>query len=727
MTVKADSGKFQLTPSTGGLVTGLSSLRAIYDTLWIGWHGYTGSYEHASEDELLQLTAENGMIALTLSQDEVQGYYNDFSNGAVWPLYHYQVDKMPLTITGWAEYQNINEKFCDAIVEAYQEGDFIWVQDYHLQLLPAMIRKRIPSAKIGFFLHIPFPSSEIFRVFPWRKQIIEGLLGADIIGFHTHSYVRHFQSSLLRILGIDSYADSITHEGRSIKLGAFPLGVDVNKIETESHESKSELAEALNRIRSEKTEQTILLSIDRLDYTKGLPRRILAFEQLLEDNPDLVGRVTFVQIASPSRDQVTAYENYKALVEGLVGRVNGRFGLPGHQPIHYVSRNFSQREILSLYPIADVMVVTPLRDGMNLVAKEFVAARSDCEGVLILSEFAGAAEELGEAVLVNPYDISDSAQGMLTAIQMTKAEKKTRMTALRDRVLRFDSSEWAKRYIEFLQKEALGNLPANYLRPQELSQKSQAGTKKVLFLDYDGTLFPIVRIPSLAVPDQKLHGLLAQLSTHTNFEVHIVSGRPQKSLDEWFGQLPISLHAEHGATSRSSTSDEWFPAIHYNETKDWKLFVRSVLNDYTKNTPGSFIEEKVHSLAWHYRMADPELGQKMSNELRLHGRETFAPLGLELLPGKLVLEVRQAGVNKGTVVRRAIQNLPASSQVIVIGDDVTDEDMFEAAPKDALTIAVGNQASNSKFRLKDSGEVRQFLTLLLKAENTQTPAIDKCS
>lgn len=724
VTVKEEADGFSLTQSTGGLVTGLSSLLDNWDTTWIGWHGQEEFLDKGAEKQLYKMLRKRGMQSVPISKHEVKGYYNDFSNGALWPLYHYQMEKMPLSLSGWDQYRSVNEKFCDAIVKLYKKGDFIWVQDYHLQLLPSLLRACLPDARIGFFLHIPFPSSEIFRIFPWRTQILEGLLGADIIGFHTHSYARHFQSALLRILGIDSYADSFSVDGRHVRVGAFPLGVNTKEPRLTVPPTQCELASSLIRMRHDSNLKTIMLSVDRMDYTKGIPRRLLAFEQLLDVYPDLRGSVTLVQIAAPSRDDVSAYEVYKSTVEGLVGRINGRFGLPGYQPIHYVSRSFAQNEIAALYPLIDVMIVTPLRDGMNLVAKEFISARVDLDGVLVLSELAGAAEELGEAVQVNPYDISGTAQGIFTAITMPIEERKARMSALRDRIVSFDASEWARRFISFLQDGVVEPDLCAYLKPDKIYEQIPKDSKKTIFLDYDGTLFPIVKIPKLAAPDIPLYALIERLSKMENFEIHIVSGRPHEDLNEWFGKLPIFLHAEHGAMSRDRNSDKWTSAVNHSESKNSRLFVKGVLEKFNKNTPGSFIEEKAHSVAWHYRMSDPVHGERMANELRLHARETFAPLGLELLAGKKMVEIRHIGINKGTIVRRVLESKSDETTVIAIGDDVTDEDMFHAVPESAITIAVGSSASTAKNRLRDPSDVRLLLELLSIAADSQEGSED---
>ncbi|RYZ87240.1 MAG: trehalose-6-phosphate synthase, partial [Proteobacteria bacterium] len=419
VTIKFNGDEFELVKSQGGLATGLASLMSEDNTLWVGWHGSERSLNQPEDLKLIQTLRDQKFEVLDLSRDEFELFYNSVSNAILWPVYHSLVDKLQLKLEGWDVYELVNRRFADRIISLYNEGDFVWIHDYHLQLVPHMIRAQIPDAKIGFFLHIPFPSPDIFRVLPWRDEVLTGLLGADIIGFHTYSYCHHFQSTLLHILGVESYADTIQYSGRVIKFGAFPLGVDPERIqtlsETLSNGKLNEISGAIQQLKGDHPSNinakpvSIVLSVDRMDYTKGIPRRMLAFERLLEKNPDLCGSIILIQIAAPSRDKVTAYEQYRDSVEGHVGRINGRFGTIGYHPIHYVGKSFTQEELFQIYKRVDVMLVTPLRDGMNLVAKEFIATRRDNDGVLVLSEFAGAAEELGEAVLVNPYDLDNTA------------------------------------------------------------------------------------------------------------------------------------------------------------------------------------------------------------------------------------------------------------------------------------------------------------------------------
>ncbi len=712
VSIRKNDDEFIVQQSPGGLATGLSSLIEEDDVIWVGWHGYQEALDPQTHAALIQRLEAMKLCPIDLDPNEVTAYYNEVSNGTFWPLYHYQIERMALELRGWETYRIVNMRFAERIAALYQAGDCIWVHDYHLQLLPGLLRDLLPDARIGFFLHIPFPSSEIFRILPWRQEILDCLLGADLIGFHIHSYARHFASSLLRVLGVEAYGDKILYKGRNIRIGAFPLGVNTQSIVDKSDVSDCDIALAIRGMREGGKIEHIMLAIDRLDYTKGLPQRLLAVERLLDEKPSLRGKIVYVQIAAPSRDEVPAYKKYRRKVDELIGRINGKYGMPDYQPIHYISRGFSQEEVLALYRYVDVMLVTPLRDGMNLVAKEFIAARSDDDGVLVLSEFAGAAAELGEAVLVNPYDIDGMASGFVQAIEMSLEERSSRMKALRSRIALFDAAGWAKRFVDRIgSSSAEGTRVQGFTRPSNLFE--MLPTQKILlFLDYDGTLFPIVRIPSLARPDLPLLTLLRRLGENPRVEVHIVSSRSRESLDKWFTGMNIHLHSEHGAMSRGPQSGEWVEQVSVSQSAGWKPHVRSVLKDFAKNTPGSFIEEKEVSLAWHYRMADPEQGQRMASELRLHGRETFAPMGLEVIQDKYVLEVRQSGINKGIVVRRIREQQAEPVFSVAIGDDSTDEDMFVEAGENGLTIVVGDHATKAAYRVRDSSEVRIFLELL---------------
>jgi trehalose 6-phosphate synthase/phosphatase len=383
-----------------------------------------------------------------LTGAEVSRYYDGFSNAVLWPLFHYLLDRIPPHSHDWGVYRAVNEKFADAVARVWRPGDLIWVHDYQLTLVPRMLRARLPGAAIGFFLHIPFPASEVLRILPWREQVLEGMLGADLLGFHTFTYRSHFESSVLRILGVPTQGDHIFVGGHETRLGVFPIGVDTPALSALADDPR--VAREVTAIRADARGERILLGIDRLDYTKGIPRRLLAYERLLEREPRWRGKVRLVQIGVPSRDKVPSYQQFRKEVNELVGRINGAFSTVDWVPIHYVHRSLGESQIVALYRAADVMLVTPLRDGMNLVAKEFVTCRSDEDGVLVLSEFAGAAAEMGEALQVNPYDIQTMAHVFGEGLTMPEDERRLRMRALRQRTAARDVHQWARSFIEAL-------------------------------------------------------------------------------------------------------------------------------------------------------------------------------------------------------------------------------------------------------------------------------------
>ena len=382
VTVSPTESGVEVQKSTGGLATGLLRPHEQSGGVWIGWTGSTE--EDLSEQqrkELGQKLSEMRLVAVPLTGAQVARYYEGYSNGVLWPLFHYLLDQIPLQVRDWDAYLEVNEQFADAVAQHYQPGDLIWVHDYQLLLLPQLLRRRLPNARIGFFLHIPFPSEELFRTLPERDRVLRGLLGADLVGFHTPSYLRHFAASLTQILGLTVDIDRVQLADRDVRLGVFPMGIDAESFRKMA-EAPGVEAEALAL--KDDGNLKLLVGVDRLDYTKGIPRRLLAYERMLETHPDLRERVRLVQVAVPSRTNVEAYQEFRALVDGLVGRINGAFGTPRWVPVHYVYRGLSEPELVALYRAADVMLVTPLRDGMNLVAKEFVASRIDGDGVLIL-------------------------------------------------------------------------------------------------------------------------------------------------------------------------------------------------------------------------------------------------------------------------------------------------------------------------------------------------------
>ena len=444
-------GGVSVAPSVGGLATGLRQPHRERNGVWIGWPGATDKLRKRDLRALEQKLAEHGTVPVYLSAREVSEYYEGFANGVLWPLFHYLIGEVPLRVPGWDAYVAVNERFADAVAAQYRPGDVIWVHDYQLMLVPEALRRRLPDARIGFFLHIPFPSSDVFATLPQRERILRGLLGADLIGFHTARDSAHFALSLGRILGQQVDGDSVACDGRSARLGVFPMGVDAEDFARRGRDERVE--EQVGRVRGDGS-CALLVGVDRLDYTKGIPRRLLAFEDLLKRHPEMQGCVRLTQVVVPSRSNVDAYRRLRKDVNGLVGSINGNFGTADWVPIHYMYRSLPEHELLALYRAADLMVVTPLRDGMNLVAKEFVATREDEGGMLLLSEFAGAAAELRDAVLVNPYDVEGTAAAMHRALSMPDAERRRRMRAMRRLVHENDVHRWAASFLDALGADA---------------------------------------------------------------------------------------------------------------------------------------------------------------------------------------------------------------------------------------------------------------------------------
>ena len=448
MTVRQDAhGAISIEQSSGGLATGMRGPHERSGGWWIGWPGELTGIDASRSEEIKRQFADHRVIPVALTPNDIKVFFEEVSNGGLWPICHDRLDRLPLNIGGWDVYEDVNARFADAVVKAYRPGDTIWVHDYQLMRVPALLRARLPQARIGFFLHVPFPNPEIFLTLPVRGWLMEGLLGADLIGFHTRRYRGHFTAVLRRLFGLEMDADAhVRQNGRAIQLGVFPMSVDAQHFA-----QRAASREVTGRVLDLKSgHQRLLVGIDRLDYSKGIARRLAAFDRFLIDHPEWRERVRLIQVAVPSRGGVDAYRKFRNEVEAAVGRINGRFGTPSWTPIQYLHRSVSESVLLALYRAADAMLVTPVRDGMNLVAKEFCAARTDGDGVLILSEFAGAADELGDSLLVNPYDVRGVADAIHRALTMEGSERRRRMSRLRERVFGHDVHVWAGEFLEAL-------------------------------------------------------------------------------------------------------------------------------------------------------------------------------------------------------------------------------------------------------------------------------------
>lgn len=718
VTARIENHDLVVEPSSGGLATGLVGPHERCDGLWIGWPGDLRRLSNQQAHTLKARLGELRAVAVPLSRREVKSFYEDAANGILWPIFHDLLHQLPSELRGWDTFRSVNEKFARAAAAHRQPGDLIWIHDYQLALAPGMLRHLAPDARIGYFLHIPFPPEELLSALPWREEVLKGMLGADLVGFHTYAYLRHFCDALRRDLSLEPEIDGVLYEGRRVRFGVFPMGVDAQAWAARG-DSAAVLAEAAS-IRGDTSTMRTIVGIDRLDYTKGLIPRLLAFERLLEGTPELRGRVRMIQVTVPSREKVEAYAGLRRRIDEVVGRINSRFATPTSAPIHRMHTSLSTQQIAALYRAADVMLVTPLRDGMNLVAKEFIATRTDGDGVLVLSQFAGAASELAQAITVNPHDIDEVAEAVKTALAMPLEERRARMSSMRRRVAEYDVHHWAESFLRELQRnpdpapaKVSGDASPNLRRFLSSVRERQNIS---LILDYDGTLVPFAPTPEAAPPDTDLLELLRRLGERAGTRVHLVSGRPRETLDEWFGSLPVGLHAEHGFASRRQTDDHW---IEYPvPAPDWKERIRPVLEHFVNTTPGSFIEEKRVSLAWHYRAAaqqarEPGFVESRARELRLLLESTLSSLPVEVLPGKMVVEVRSRGVSKANVVALILADHEPAGVILAMGDDRTDEDLFASLPAGSLTVHVGEGASRALYRVADPTSARQLLASLL--------------
>ncbi len=538
-------------------------------------------------------------------------------------------------------------------------------------------------------------------------------MGADLIGFHTYDDVRHFMSAAMRIAHTLSNANEIVLDERSVVVDAFPMGIDYEKYKSNVLNSKTKRNE--HKLHQLMGEKKLMIAIDRLDYSKGIPQRLQAFELFLRTYPEFREQVIFLQLVVPSRDTVKHYASLKEEINRLVADINAKYGTLGWQPIHYFYRSFPIEMLSALYASADIALVTPLRDGMNLVCKEYIASRLDKTGVLILSEMAGASKELYEALLINPTNKKAVADAIYQALTMPEEEQIRRMEALQQTVETFNIHHWVNNFMEKLKEvkhkqEQLSTRNITSQFEDTLKQKYEQAAQRLIFLDYDGTLMPFHGDPLKARPDEELISLLKDLYEDERNKIVMISGRKKETLEQWIGSMPIDIIAEHGAWLRKK-NEEW--EIANDLSKDWKKDFYPLLKQFEMRTPGSFIEEKDYSLAWHYRRVDKGWGELRAKEIVNNLKYAAADHGLQLLEGNKVIEIKSANINKGNAAKEWLKLYPASF-ILTIGDDQTDEDTFKAMPEEATTIKVGAGNSSATYYLKSPEDVRLFLRRLVK-------------
>jgi trehalose 6-phosphate synthase/phosphatase len=713
-------GEKTLQPVAGGFHMGIRGFHNTYDIKWLGRGGV--NIDDISETEKMKLDnlfRKNNCIPIYLEKQLRDNFLEGFCDHTLWPLFNYFTQFASYDSHQWEAYRQVNQTYADTIARYATNDDIIWIHDYHLMLVPGMLREKNITMPVGYFQHIPFPSFEVFRLLPWRMELLRGILEADLIGFHIYDYQRHFMSSVRRLLGHETIFNRIRLNERIVKVDAFPLGIDYSYFNTEAkklagNSAPSEVQKALQKYFNRSPDRKLILSIDRLDYTKGLPERLKTFELFLMRYPAFKEKVSLFLYVEPSRENVTEYRKLKSRMDELVGRINGKFGTINWMPVWYFYKSVTREERITLYSHADIALITPTRDGMNLNAKEYIASRINQDGVLILSEMAGAAKELGESLIVNPNNRSEVAETIFRALNLSKKEQQDRMLELQKRLEIYNDERWARDYISGLLD--VGNLQKTYFTEklsddllQNLKKQYQQAKRRIIFLDYDGTLTGFHNDPQMAMPDKELYRIVGSLLSPKENTVVVISGRDKETLSKWFeGYDRLAFIAEHGVWHKDPGGN-WRMSDQIE--KDWMDVIEPLLQNFVDRTPRSFIEYKNYSLVWHYRHADPDMGQQRAWELKEDLKNYIANLNLEIMDGDKVIEIKNAGINKG---RAALHKMGGTTFdfILAVGDDWTDEFTFKALPDHAHTIKVGTKSTAAKYYINSVSDVRQLLSQL---------------
>jgi trehalose 6-phosphate synthase/phosphatase len=742
-----EDGSFSCRMSSGGLVAGLAGLRKTFDFVWVGWPGLHAEGERRRKIEAV--LRGQGCLPVWLPETIMNAYYNGYCNAVLWPLFHYiSFNEGNQTSPKerqeyWEAYQEANRYFAAVLTELCSEDDTVWVHDYHLMLLPRLLRAALSTIRIGFFLHIPFPSSEIYRMLPERSEILQGVLATNLMGFHTFSYARHFMSCCMRLLGLQTDLSGVSlPDGHFCHAGAFPIGIEPQKFMDAQlqTDTQAKIAELKKQFHGKK----IILGVDRLDYIKGIPHKIQAFELFLDTHPEMRGKVVLLQIGVPSREDVEEYQKLSSHVNEMVGRINSKYGTVSFAPIHYINQSVPMSELTALYTLADVLLVTSLRDGMNLVSYEYIACQQERHGVLILSEFTGAAMSLGSALRVNPWDIGAIAQNIYDALNYEAEERKQRHKLLLQYVLANTSSSWGTKFMRNLfgaiDFKVTPDSPSIFgmspIMPfNDIKGLYQCSSRRVLFLDYDGTLISFKSHPNLAIPPQELTDLLLKLSEDPRNFLCLISGRKREVLEKWFPSQSIGLAAEHGYQFRIPGTSKFENLYNFQENS-WKDTVADLFRYYESLTPGSYMEEKHSSLTWHYRSAEPGFGEFQAKEVLNSLSESVSSYPVDIIQGAMNIEVRHTGMGKGVAVSRVLNTLTSAMSdtklqlpkkldfegkvdfVLAVGDDRTDEEMFQALDESrsliahTVTCTVGNKSTSAEYHLPSCEQVLSFLRSL---------------
>ena len=698
----------------GGIISAALSLQKERELIWVGL---------AQEGSNVVQDSKFKMRPVEIDPETATGHFSGFCKGMIWRLFHYS-DQESSTFQRqyWDSYLKVNERFAEEIAQIYQPNDLVLIQDYHLMALPGILRKTLPTAHISYFHHIPWPSSELYRALPVRNDLLKLVLEADVVGFQTYGYLRHFLSACTRLLGYETKDKWVfLPSSRVCRLGVQPIGIDPLECEAtlQNEETKKKAAELLETFKGKK----IIVSRDNMEGIKGIPRKLKAFKYFLENYKEWHGKVVWFLEARPTGELLSTpqYLQLSHEIEILVGSINGTFSTIDWIPI-YFKKKISWKEYCALNSISDLCFLTPLRDGMNLTCMEYIACQQEKKSPLILSEFIGAAQCLSGAFLVNPYNEKQVAQTLDTCLSISEKEKQSRFKNNWEYVHQHTSIIWINSLVRTLQDlpTVSGTTDDVRMAPdfdqQEVEKTWKNAKKRLIFLDYDGTLTPIVSRPELAVPTPLLLEKLKELASNPANIVFIVSGRGREFFKEiGLDKLDLGFSCEHGSFIRPPKADAEWQSVRDECDLSWKDDVLSLFEDFTDRTPGSHIETKEINYTWHYRNADPDHGEHQMKELLSLLNTSNLPI--DVLVGKKCLEVRPPGVTKGASIRKIITRYPDADFAFGVGDDRTDEDMFEEvnkAPFPNLSVVIEPKPTCANYSIKNQQSFLQWFETITK-------------
>lgn len=700
---------FVLSRSKEGLATGLDSLDTDIEKHWIGWPGI--SVESDSEKQQLQAQLQPlHCYPVFLSGGQLKEYDEEYNHSAAWPPGHYFFSYTPPKNGCWMTYRQINELFYKTALPWVSGDDMIWILDYRLMLLPALLRHSLPRICIGYIHSIPYPFYELFRMLPENGQFIKGLLGSDLVAFHTEDDTRYFMIATQRISGINYSEGEVQLTNRIVHVHAFPMGINYSLYYNFSLDQ--EVGKFINHIRQVHGNTKLILTVEHLTDSKSILLRLEGFALFLKNHPEYHEKITLFLVVVPCWGKIEPYADLKNRIDETIRAINGEFATIGWMPIRYYSHSFTFAELVALYHGADIALVTPLRNSTNLVAQEYIAAKRDRPGVLILSKTAGKALELTEALLVNPNDINEIQQALLEALRMPEKEQLAKLHRMQAVLARQNADKRATDFVvklkdihrknELLRHKFIENNNLSYIR-----QMYRCTGHRLIILNYDGTLVDFTPDPKDCYPTPELIDLLTGIATDRKNTVVICSGRDHETLEKWLGHLPLRLAAEHGVFLKENGI--WHEKPH---REIWNDEIVRLLHSFIKKTPGTMLEIKRTSLVWHYRNIDSWLGFIRERQLVEALKPTCQKLDLQIVEGNKIVEIKSPEYTKGEVVRRLLSR-NRYDFFMAIGDDVTDEDLFRALPPEAITIKIGALPGCAKYHLFTPSQTLPFLQRLI--------------